>query len=340
MNTLYVMAKGATLRRDGLTIQVLVDRKVQMSVPIHHLQSVAVFGGVRMTAPVLGLCAERGVAVSFLTCSGRLLARVDAPNQGNVLLRRAQYRMADQPECTRRLAQAFIAGKLQNARNLCVRGARETDECDDAAKLRRIAGQLAGSVESLASAASLDVVRGIEGEAARNYFGGLTHLFRQPQPAFQMNGRTRRPPRDRMNALLSFIYSLLTHDCVAAAASAGLDPSVGYLHCDRSGRPGLALDLMEEFRPYLADRLAVTLVNRQQVKAEGFIEREGGSIEMTDATRRTVVREYQARKRDSIHHPVIDRKVLVGLLPSLQARILARVLRGDLPDYLPCIPKG
>jgi CRISPR-associated protein Cas1 len=206
--------------------------------------------------------------------------------------------------------------------------------------LRRIAGQLAGAIEALAGASSLDMVRGIEGEAAKNYFGGLTNLFRQPQPAFQMNGRTRRPPRDRMNALLSFIYSLLTHDCVSAAASAGLDPSVGYLHCDRPGRPGLALDLMEEFRPYLADRLAVTLVNRQQVKPEGFIERQGGGIEMTDATRRTVVSEYQGRKRDSIHHPVIGRKVLIGNLPNLQAKILARVLRGDLPGYLPCIPKG
>jgi CRISP-associated protein Cas1 len=340
LNTLYVVTRGATLRRDHLTLRVEVERQVRLAVPIHQLESVAVFGGVHVTPAAMALCAERGVAVAFLTESGRLLGRVDAPGSGNVLLRREQFRKADRPEERLRVARNVVAGKLQNSRNNLLRAARESPPPEATAALQTAASRLADALAALPAAVDVDSVRGHEGDAARVYFEAFPSMVRQQGDAFKPDGRTRRPPLDRMNALLSFLYGMLVHDCTAALAAAGLDPSVGFLHVDRPGRPGLALDLMEEFRPLLADRVALALVNRQQVKAEGFENRDGGEVAMTEATRRTVLGAYQQRKREEVTHPYLDQKVVVGRLPFLQARVLARTLRGDLPEYVPCVPKG
>jgi CRISP-associated protein Cas1 len=340
LNTLYVVTRGASLRRDHLTVRVEVQRQVRLAVPIHQLESIAVFGGVHVTPAVMALCAERGVAVNFLSESGRLLSRVDAPCSGNVLLRREQYRHADLADRRADVARGIVAGKLHNARNLLLRAARETEIADDQAVLASAATRLGDALPALAKAADVDSVRGHEGDAARIYFDCFSSLVRQNRDTFRLNGRTRRPPLDPMNALLSFIYSLLLADCTAAAAAAGLDPSVGFLHVDRPGRPGLALDLMEEFRPLLADRLALALVNRQQVKATGFVKRDGGAIQMDDGTRRAVLAGYQQRKREEVTHPLLEQKAPVGRLPFLQARILARHIRGDLPAYVPCILKN
>ena len=340
LNTLYVVTNAATVRRDHLTLQVEVDRQVRLSVPIHQLESVAAFGGVHVTPPAMGLCAENGVAVNFLTEYGRLVARVDAPGSGNVLLRREQYRRANVPAARGLVARCLVAGKVQNCRNLLLRAGRESDADADRDALAAAAARLATAIPRLEDETDEDVVRGHEGDAARVYFEVFAAMVRANRSEFSPNGRTKRPPLDRMNCLLSFLYGLLTHDCVAACTAAGLDPSVGFLHVDRPGRPGLALDLMEEFRPLLADRLALALVNRQQVKADGFEVRDGGAVTMDETTRKTVLAAYQQRKREEVTHPYLGQKTPLGRLPFLQARILARHLRGDLPTYVPCILKN
>ena len=300
----------------------------------------AAFGGVHVTPAAMGLCADRGVAVAFLTESGRLVARVDGPHGGNVLLRREQYRKADDPASRAGVARCAIAGKVQNGRNLLLRAGREADPGADRDALQAAAGRLGDALGPLGAEADVDSARGREGDAARVYFGAFAHMVRQNRDAFAPNGRSRRPPLDPMNALLSFLYGLLCHDCTAAAAAAGLDPAVGFLHVDRPGRPGLALDLMEEFRPLLADRVALALVNRRQVGPDGFETRAGGAVGMTDATRKAVIGAYQGRKREEVVHPLLGQKCPVGRLPFLQARVLARHLRGDLPGYVPCVLKN
>ena len=340
LNTLFVVTRQATVRRDHLTLQVIVEKKVKLTVPIHQLDGVAVFGGIHVTPSAMALCAEHAVAVSYLTESGRLLARVDAPGSGNVLLRREQFRAADDETKRGAIAKAIVAGKIHNTRNLLLRAARESTIDSDQRSLNMAVSRLGDSLPNVGRAIDTDSVRGYEGDAARVYFEVFEHLLRQQRDAFKPNGRTRRPPLDRMNALLSFLYGLLRHDCAAALQAAGLDPSVGFLHVDRPGRPGLALDLMEEFRPLIADRVALALVNRQQVSPDGFQMRDGGGVEMTESTRRIVIAEYQKRKRDEVVHPTLDQKCPVGRLWFLQARILARVLRGDLPVYVPCVLKN
>ena len=340
LNTLFVLTRGATVSRDHITLKVLVDRQVKLTVPIHQLDGLAVFGGIHVTPAAMALCAEHCVAVSFLTESGRLLARVDAPGSGNVLLRREQFRAADDEGKRAAIARAIVAGKIHNTRNLLLRAAREAAAAEDSQPLAAAAVRLGDSLPAVGAAADADSVRGYEGDAARVYFENFKHMVRQNRDSFTPNGRTRRPPLDRMNALLSFLYGMLRHDCAAALQAAGLDPSVGFLHVDRPGRPGLALDLMEEFRPLIADRVALALVNRQQVTADGFAVRDGGGVEMSEATRRTVIAEYQKRKRDEVTHPTLEQKCPVGRLWFLQARILARVLRGDLAEYVPCILKN
>lgn len=340
LNTLFVVARSAAVRRDHLTLQVVVDRAVKLTVPVHQLDGVAAFGGVHVTPSAMQLCAEYGVAVSFLTEAGRLVCRVDAPSSGNVLVRRTQHRWADDPARQAAIARCVIAGKVQNARNVLLRGAREAEVESDQRSLQAAATHLGDSLPALGLAADVDAARGYEGDAGRVYFGAFPVLVRRQREGFPFAGRTRRPPLDAVNALLSFVYGLLVHDCCAALAAAGLDPSVGFLHADRPGRPGLALDLMEEFRPLIADRLVLTLINRQQVRPDGFEVREGGAVSMTDTTRRTVVTAYHQRKREEVTHPLMGQKVALGRLPFLQARVLARHLRGDFASYVPCVLKG
>lgn len=340
LNTLFVVTRKATVCKDHLTLRVVVDKQTKLTVPIHQLDGVAVFGGIHVTPSAMQLCLENCVAVSYLTESGRLLGRVDVPGSGNVLLRREQYRTADDESRRCAIAKAFVAGKIQNTRNLLLRSARESSSEEDKKELNSAINALGDGLPKLGNATDTDSVRGYEGDAARNYFGVFPHLVRQNRESFAPNGRTRRPPLDRMNAVLSFLYGLLRHDCAAALQSVGLDPSVGFLHVDRPGRPGLALDLMEEFRPLIADRVALTLVNRQQLAVDGFTIREGGGVEMSETTRRTIIGEYQKRKKDEVTHPTLEQKCPVGRLWFLQARILARVLRGDLPTYVPCILKN
>lgn len=337
LNTLYVFTAGSYLRRDHQTVVVEVEKKARLTLPIHHLDAIAAFGQVMVSPGLIELCVESGVALTFLTDSGRLIGRVDAPRSGNVLLRREQFRRADRPEACLPLARSFVAGKLHNGRNTLLRAARESDSDEDISALNAAAARMAEHVEALPRAATLDEVRGREGDSARSYFAAFPRMIRHGRDELAMSGRSRRPPLDPVNALLSFTYALMTHDCVAALTAAGLDPDVGFLHVDRPGRPSLALDLIEEFRTLVADRLVLALLNRRQITPEQFVRRDGGGVEMSIDARKTLVQAYVARKRDELTHPLLGTSSRIGQLPFLQAKLLARHLRGDSELYLPCI---
>jgi CRISPR-associated protein Cas1 len=338
LNTLYIFTAGSYLRRDHTNVVIEVERQRKGAIPIHHLDSIAVFGPVTVSPGIVELCAESGVALTYLRESGRLIARIDAPRSGNVLLRREQFRRADQPQACAALARSFVAGKLHNGRNTLLRAARESDDGDDRTALDAAAARIGQHIEDLARADNCDSVRGHEGDGARVYFEVFPRLIRPARrEGFPMNGRSRRPPLDPVNCLLSFTYGMLRNDCIAALTAAGLDPDVGYLHADRPGRPGLALDLMEEFRTLVADRLVLSLINRQQITPDQFATRDGGAVELTESGRKALVQGYVARKRDEVKHPLTDTTARVSQLPFLQAKILARCLRGDSETYLPCI---
>ncbi len=339
LNTLYVTTQDTYLRLDNDTLRVEVERETKLRVPLHHLCAVVCFGHVGFSAPLMHRLAEGGIALVLLDDNGRFKARLEGPVSGNVLLRQAQFARVGDAAFTLDLARAFVAGKIKNTRQVLQRGAREATDEPEAKLLTRAADDLAASLRALPQAANLDVVRGLEGEAARQYFAGLNLLVRPDQRAhFQMDGRSRRPPRDRFNALLSFLYAMWMNDCRSALEAAGLDPQVGFLHALRPGRAALALDLMEEFRPW-ADRLALTLVNRGQLHAGDFAVREGGGVSLQADARKAVVVAYQERKRDEITHPLLAQTVPLGLVPLVQARLLARALREDDAPYVPFINK-
>jgi CRISPR-associated protein Cas1 len=333
LNTLYVTTQGAYLARERETVLVRVERETRLRLPIHTLQAIVCFGRVACSPALLGLCGQRGVTVSFCSVYGRFLARVQGRVSGNVLLRRAQYRWADDEGKTADIARAIVAAKIANSRNVLLRGAREAAGGEVREALTQAARHMGGLADRLGGPLPLDTVRGIEGDGARAYFGVFGRLVTAQQDEFYLAGRNRRPPRDNMNALLSFLYTLLASDVASALETVGLDPQVGFLHRDRPGRLGLALDLMEELRPVLADRVALSLVNRRQVSGSGFEVSESGAVSMDDKTRKTVLVAYQTRKRDEIGHPFLGEKVALGLLPYVQGLLLARHIRGDLDGY-------
>ena len=304
-----------------------------LRIPIHTLDSVVCFGRVSASPSLMGFCGENRVLLSFFTETGRFLARVQGPVAGNILLRRQQYRVADQPTVAANVVRSIVIAKVANSRIVLQRALRE----------RATDSPLLGScIEQLSSVLSrlkvtrpipLDSLRGMEGEAAQYYFRAFDEMIVAQRDSFRFTTRSRRPPLDRINAVMSFLYTLLTHDCVAALEGVGLDPYCGFLHLDRPGRPGLALDLMEELRPVIGDRLALTLINRQQLKANDFEVRENGAVWLTAAGRKQVIAAWQERKREALTHPILEEKVELGLLPHVQALLLARHLRGDFEGY-------
>jgi CRISP-associated protein Cas1 len=337
LNTLFVATEGAYLAKDGEAVAVRVDDEVRLRVPLHHLGGIVCFGNVGCSPWLMGACAEADVAISFLTTNGRFLASVRGFAPGNVLLRREQYRRADDVAVTLAFVRNVVAAKVANSRTVLLRGARDYPLSAGRAGLQEAAAKLARCIAQAQHASAVDAARGIEGESASIYFGVFNQLISAQHEDFALNGRNRRPPLDPVNALLSFLYTVLAHDARSACECAGLDAAVGFLHRDRPGRPGLALDLMEEFRAFLVDRLVLSLINRQQVKPAGFRRSDAGGIEMDDQTRKTVLTAYQERKQDKITHPFLGEEVTVGLLVHLQARLLARHLRGDLDSYPPFI---
>lgn len=340
LNTVYITTEGAALRKDGENLVAEVEGVERARVPFHMLASVVVFGPIFVSPALLGATAGAGITLVLLDRNGRFQARVEGPVSGNVLLRRAQYKASDAPA---EIVRAMIVGKVMNKRSVLMRALR--DYADDYAEADRAAitiaterlARIARQVD--ASDLPLDQLRGAEGEAANVYFAVFDHLIRSPDAELRWTGRSRRPPLDPVNALLSFLYTLLTHDCRSACESVGLDPAVGFLHRDRPGRPSLALDLMEELRPVLADRLALSLLNRRQLRAADFETRDGGAVLLTDEARKTVLTAWQERKKEERLHPFLEEKAPLGLVPYLQAQMLARHLRGDLDAYPPWLWK-
>lgn len=345
LNTLYVTTPDTYLRLDNDTLRVEVDQETKLRVPLHHLHAVVCFGHASLSTPLIHRLADAGIALVLLDDNGRFKARIEGAVSGNVLLRQAQHLRAGDAAFALDMARNCVAGKVKNSRQLLMRGAREAKSAADASALTRCADDLAATLRALPAATDLDQLRGLEGEAARQYFGGLNLVVRADQrEAFQMDGRSRRPPRDRMNALLSFLYALWMNDCRSALEAAGLDPQVGFLHALRPGRAALALDLMEEFRPF-ADRLALTLINRSQLQPTDFVLREGGGVSLTGDSRKAVLVAYQERKREELTHPLLAQSLALGVLPLVQARLMARAIRSEgaasraSSGYLPFIVK-
>lgn len=336
LNTIYVTTEGASLRKDGENLVAEVDGEERARVPLHMLSSVVVFGAILLSPALVAACAAAGIAIALLDRNGRFQARIEGPVTGNVLLRRAQYRASDRPD---EIVRSVVLGKVANQRSVLMRALRDYREDLEA----EAAGRIAEAVERLGyilrrvelADDGIDRLRGSEGEAANLYFSVFGALIRSPDVDLRWTGRSRRPPLDPVNALLSFLYTLLTHDCRSACESVGLDPAVGFLHRDRPGRPSLALDLMEELRPALADRLALSLINRRQLRAGDFRRMEGGAVLLGDEARKTVLAAWQERKKEERRHPFLDEKAPLGLVPYLQAQMLARHLRGDLDAYPP-----
>lgn len=333
LNTIFVTTQGAYVSKDGETVLIKADDEIRMRVPIHTIGGIVCFGQVSCSPYLMGFCSENGVAVSFLTETGHFLARVIGYTSGNVLLRRQQYRRADDDKTCIDVAKNILTAKFANGRLVLNRALRDHEEKIDAESVKKAAGRISWSLKELERDWTLEALRGLEGDTAHSYFSVFDHLIVSNKKDFFFRERSRRPPLDNVNCLLSFLYTLLAHDVRAALESVGLDSAVGFLHRDRPGRPGLALDLMEEFRPVLADRLALSLINLNQVDSKGFKKSEGGAVLMDDETRKKVLVAYQTRKQEEILHPFLDEKIPIGLLFFIQALLMARYLRGDIDGY-------
>jgi CRISPR-associated protein Cas1 len=301
----------------------------------YNLEGIICFGYAGASPGLMNLCCERGVALSFLTEHGRFIGRVTGRVSGNILLRRAQYRWTECESMATRLAKRFVSAKIINSRANLHRALRDHPESINNELLTSLIGQLADMHKQLENACNVETVRGIEGHSAHLYFNGFNQLILMHKDKFEITGRNKRPPIDRTNAMLSFLYTLLAHDVAAALESIGLDPQAGFLHKDRPGRLSMALDLMEELRPHFADRLAITLINRGQVSPEGFTVKENGAVLMDGDTRKIIITAWQKRKQEEIVHPYLEEKITLGLVPYVQSMLLARHIRGDLEDYPP-----
>lgn len=335
LNTLYVTTQGAYLHKDGETVEVTVNGEVRLKMPIHTLGGIVCFGNVNCSPFLLGMCGERGVNAAFLTESGRFLFRAQGGISGNVLLRKEQYYRAQTPQEAVKLARNIVTGKLANMRTVLLRALRDHSESDADQAITNAALRFKKQLETIQNIEDIDMLRGLEGDTAKLYFSLFDRMITADKESFFMRERSRRPPLDNLNALLSFLYTLLTHDAVGACEGVGLDPQMGFLHAMRPGRPSLALDLIEELRPVIADRLALSLINLKQINGKGFKTTETGAVVMDDETRKAVLVAYQKRKQEEIMHPYLREKAPIGLLLHLQALLLARHLRGDIDGYPP-----
>lgn len=334
-NILYVTLPEAYLALDGENVVVLEKEKEVKRIPLHNLEGIITFGYAGASPALMHKCAGMGIALTFLSAHGRFLCRVEGENRGNILLRKEQYRVSNDESRSLEAAKYIVCGKLYNERAVLLRALRDHPMQIDCQKLRDAADRLARAIPMVRECMTLSELRGIEGEAANAYFGVFDYLILQNKKDFYWRGRCRRPPTDNVNALLSFCYSLLTHDCAAGLEAAGLDSYAGFLHRDRPGRRSLALDLMEEFRAPVCDRFVLSLINTRQVEGAGFLQKENGAVIMDDNTRRCVLAAWQKRKQEEIIHPFLGEKAEWGVLPLVQAQLLARWLRGDIDAYPP-----
>lgn len=328
-NTLYITTQGSYLHKERETLVVEQERKKVAQLPVHSIGHIFCFGNVLVSPFLMGFCGENNVNLAFFTENGRFLGRLQGRQSGNVLLRRAQYRRSEDNPVP--IARNVIAAKIQAGKRVLQRHMRNHGENED---VQAAVNALNFSLNQLKRADALEVVRGIEGDAAARYFGVFGHLVSE-KSGFVFNGRNRRPPRDAVNALLSFLYSILGKDISGALQGVGLDPQVGFLHADRPGRDSLAQDILEEFRAWWADRLVLSLINRGQIKPQDFICEAGGAVVLKAEARKLLFQTLQAKKQETIVHPFLGEEVAIGLLPHVQAMLLARHLRGDLAEYPP-----
>ena len=339
LNTLYVTSPDTYLSLDGENIVVLKGNTEALRLPLHNLEGIVAFGYTGASPALMGACARKGIELSFMTQSGKFLARIVGENRGNVTLRKVQYRFSDSEERSIRIARNFIIGKVFNARWVIERATRDYPLRLDIEKLKRVSQFMARTLESISTCECLEQLRGFEGESSSQYFRIFDDLILHQKDQFFFKGRNKRPPLDNVNAMLSFVYTLLAHDTAGALETVGLDAYVGFLHRDRPGRISLALDLMEEFRPVYADRFVISLINKRIVSGSGFIKKENGAVIMSDDTRKTILSSWQSRKQETITHPFLNEKVEWGLVPYVQAMLLARYIRGDLDEYPPFLWK-
>lgn len=339
LNTLFVTSENIYLSLDGENVVANRDGEAVARYPLHTLQSIVSFSYSGASPALMGACTERNIGLAFCTPRGKFLARVTGPTQGNVLLRRTQYRIADDPNQSCRIASHMIFGKVYNARWSIERTRRDHTMRIDSERFAAVSLQLQGLLTQILEETSLDSLRGLEGVGASAYFSVLDDMILREKDCFYFHERSRRPPMDAFNAMLSFAYSLLAHDCASALESVGLDAYVGFMHRDRPGRESLALDLMEELRPRFADRFALTLVNNRVLSASDFDFRENGAVFLNDKGRKIFLQKWQERKKEQITHPFLEEKLPWGLVPYVQSLLLARYLRGDLDDYPPFLWK-
>lgn len=336
LNTLYVTSPDAYLTRDGLNIVVRINDEERFRVPIHNIEDIVCFSYVGASPSLLNLCFENNKSISFLSEYGHFQGQLTAVTNGNVLLRRKQYRLADNPEFKLQISKRFIAAKIFNQRNVVLRAIRDNYQLETNQSMQSVAEQLAQTIRRVENATSMETIRGIEGEAANAYFSVFDNLILQQKDTFIFKNRNRRPPTDKVNALLSFTYTILAHQSKSALQAVGLDPYVGFLHTDRPGRMSLALDMMEELRPYLGDRLVLSMINKRQISADSFKEGDlENAVWLTDDGKKSVIETIQRRKQEEIQHEFLAEKIPLGLLSYAQALLLARYLRGDLDDYPP-----
>jgi CRISPR-associated protein Cas1 len=335
LNTLYVTTPDSYLSKDGENAVVRVGDQETFRIPIHNLEGIVCFDYMGASPQLMQLCTEHNVGLSFLTPNGMFLARVSGVTRGNVLLRRTQYRIADDETPALDIARSFIIGKLVNCRTVLGRSIRDHGSSISCEKIRRTDGFLIENLNKINECQSRDSLRGIEGNCAKAYFDVFDEMILKQKDDFFISDRNRRPPLDNMNALLSFLYTLLAHDVQSALETVGLDPYVGFFHVDRPGRPGLALDMMEELRPFLGDRHALTMVNLQEIRGEDFLKKEDGAVLLTDDGRKKILKSWQKRKQEEITHPYLNESIPIGLIPYTQAMLMARYLRGDIEGYPP-----
>lgn len=338
-NTFYVSLPDVYLSLDGENIVVLQDDAEIKRIPLHNLESIVTFGYKGTSSALMRACAERGIAISYMTMNGRFLARVEGGFRGNIHLRKEQFRVSDSPERSCEIAKSFLYGKFYNSKGVLARSVRDHAAQIDTEKVNKVIQRLNEAIKTITEATSLETLRGIEGVGAEQYFSVFDSLILQKNKGFSFDGRNRRPPTDRVNALLSFCYSIMTHDCASFLETVGLDPYAGFLHRDRPGRQSLALDLLEEFRSPFCDRFVLTLINNRQVTAENFTEKENGAFLMDDDTRKAVLTAWQKRKQEEVIHPYLNEKIAWGMIPYSQALLLSRYLRGDLDAYPPFLWK-
>lgn len=339
LNTLYVTSTNTYLSLDGENIVVLKDDAEALRVPLHNIESIVAFGYTGASPALMGACANKSIALSFMKQNGRFLARVIGEIKGNVTLRKSQYRLSDNLDVSNIIARNFVLGKVFNARWVIERATRDYPMRLDADKLKKVSKILANFLKLIVESENLDQLRGYEGEAASQYFSVFDDLILQQKESFYFSYRNKRPPLDNVNAMLSFVYTLLAHDVAAALETVGLDPYVGFLHRDRPGRISLALDVMEELRSVYADRFVISMINRREINQQGFFQKENGAVTMDDDTRKIILSAWQSKKQEKITHPFLQEKIEWGLVPYTQAMLLARFIRGDLDGYPPFIWK-